>query len=161
MRTATRALAGTALLLVTLLVNAVHTQQPAAPAPMAEKAEEGIPITDPTVRKACGSCHRADEKGQMSRISFRRTTPEGWQTSILRMAALNAVQIGPATARGVVKYLSNNLGLAPEEAKTASWETERRLIDYKYTASPDTEIGCIQCHSMGRGISQRRSKDGW
>ena len=160
-RTATRALAGTALLLVTLLVNAVHTQQPAAPAPMAEKAEEGIPITDPTVRKACGSCHRADEKGQMSRISFRRTTPEGWQTSILRMAALNGVQIDPATAREVVKYLSNNLGLAPEEAKTASWETERRLIDYKYTASPDTEIVCIQCHSMGRVISQRRSKDEW
>lgn len=163
-RTATRALAGTALLLVTLLANTVYTQQPAAPAVAAApapKAEDGIPISDPTVQKACGSCHRSDDKGQMSRISFRRTTPEGWQTSIQRMAALNGVRIDPATAREVVKYLSNNHGLAPEEAKAASWETERRLIDFKYTASPDTEIVCIQCHSMGRVISQRRTKEEW
>ena len=150
-----------AILLVTLLANAVYSQQPAAPAGAAAKPEEGIPISDPTVQKACGSCHLSDEKGQMSRISFRRTTPEGWQTSIRRMAALNELQIDSATAREVVKYLSNNLGLAPEEAKPASWETERRLIDFKYTASPDTEIVCIKCHSMGRVISQRRTKDEW
>lgn len=158
---ATRVLTGTALLLVTLLANGVYTQQPATPATPAAKAEEGIPISDPTVKKACGSCHQSDEKGQMSRISFRRTTPEGWQTTILRMAALNGVRIDSATAREVVKYLSNNHGLAPEEAKAASWETERRLIDFKYTASPDTEVVCIQCHSMGRVISQRRTKNEW
>lgn len=158
MTTATRVLAGTVLILVTSLASGVYTQQPAAPT---AKPEEGIPITDPTVQKACGSCHRSDEKGQMSRISFRRSTPEGWQASIQRMAALNGMQIEPATARQVVTYLSNNLGLAPEEAKPAAWEVERRLIDYKYTANADTEVVCIQCHSMGRVISQRRTKDEW
>ena len=97
----------------------------------------------------------------MSRISFQRTTPEGWQTVIQRMASLNGLQIDPATARQVVKYLSNNLGLAPEEAKPAAFETERRLIDYKYTADKDTETTCIKCHSMGRIISQRRTKGEW
>ena len=165
MITATRALVGITLLLVTLLVGAVSTHQ--APAPAAQpaaptaKPDEGIPITDQTVQKACGSCHRADDKGQMSRISFQRQTPEGWQSTVQRMAALNGLRIDPATAREVVKYLANNLGLAPEEAKPAAWEVERRGIDFKYTASTDTEAVCIKCHSMGRVISQRRTKDEW
>ena len=162
---AARALTGTTLLLVTLVVNAVATQQPAAPAaqPAAPtaKPDEGIPIANQTVQKACGSCHRADDKGQMSRISFQRQTPEGWQSTVQRMAALNGLQIDPATAREVVKYLSNNLGLAPEETKPAAWEVERRGTDYKYTANADAEGVCNRCHSMGRVISQRRTKNEW
>src|SRR5262245_31323340 len=95
------------------------TQAPTA------KPEEGIAITDATTQKACGSCHRPDDKGQMSRISFQRNTPEGWQTQIQRMAALNNLNIDPDTARRVVKYLSDNLGLAPEEAKPAAWEADK------------------------------------
>lgn len=164
-----RALAITTILLASTLVVALRAQapqQPAAPtatttaAPTA-KPEEGIPIADATVLKACGTCHRPDDKGQMSRISFQRNTPEGWQTKIQRMAALNGLNIEPETARQVVKYLSNNLGLAPEEAKPAVWEAERRLIDFKYTASTDAESTCNKCHSLGRIISQRRTKTEW
>ena len=138
-------------------VRCAQAPQPTA-APTA-KPEEGIPITDATVQKACGSCHQPDDKGQMSRISFQRNTPEGWQTIIQRMAALNGLNIDPATARQVVKYLSNNLGLAPEEAKPAAWEVERRLIDFKYTANADAESTCNKCHSLGRVISQRRTQE--
>lgn len=145
------------LLLVTLLANAGFAQ-PAAPA---AKPDEGIPITDQTVQKACASCHRPDEKNQLSRISFQRNTPEGWQAVIQRMASLNGLQIDPQTARQVVKYLSNNHGLAPEEAKASAFEVERRPIDYKYTASADAETVCTKCHSMGRVISQRRTKSEW
>jgi quinohemoprotein amine dehydrogenase len=125
------------------------------------KPDEGIPITDATVVKACGSCHKPDEKQQLSRISFQRNTPEGWQTAIQRMAALNRLKIEPATARQVVRYLSNNLGLAPEEAKPAAFEVERRTPDYKYTANADAEGVCTKCHSMGRVISQRRTREEW
>jgi quinohemoprotein amine dehydrogenase len=164
-RRASRTLAGTTLILVTLLVNAGRTQQ-AAPAAAqqaapAAKPDEGFPITDPTVQKACASCHRADEKSQLSRISFQRNTPEGWQTVIQRMASLNGLKIDPQTARQVVKYLSNNHGLAPEEAKASEFEVERRPIDYKYTANADAETVCTKCHSMGRVISQRRTKSEW
>ncbi len=158
MTKATRAIALMATLLVTVLVGAVSTQQPAAPT---AKPEDGIPIADATVQKACGTCHRPDDKGQMSRISFQRHTPEGWQSTIQRMAGLNGLNIDPQTARQVVKYLSNNLGLAPEEAKPAAFEVERRLIDYKYTANADAESTCIKCHSMGRVISQRRTRGEW
>ena len=39
----------------------------------------GIPVTSDLVQRVCGSCHRVDEQGRMSRISYQRTTPEGWQ----------------------------------------------------------------------------------
>ncbi len=157
---ATRALAVVATLLATSLAGVVFSQQPPAAAPTA-KPDEGIPVTDAAVQKACGACHRPDAKGQMSRISFQRNTPEGWQSTIQRMAALNGLSIDPATARQVVKYLSNHHGLAPEEAKPAAWEAERRLIDFKYTASADAESTCIRCHTMGRVISQRRTRGEW
>lgn len=143
-------------------VAAVGQQAPeAAKAAPQAKAEAGIPIPDATVQKACAPCHTVDDKQQISRISFRRNTPEGWQETIRRMVALNGLRIEPQTARAVVKYLSNNLGLAPEEARPAAFEVERRIIDYKYTANADAEGVCNKCHSLGRVISQRRTREEW
>src|SRR5205823_8754431 len=96
------------------------------------KDDEGVPITNAKVKTVCGDCHKIDAKGRMSRISFRRTTPEGWQETIRRMAILNKADIDPGDAREIVKYLSDQLGLAPEEVKPAAFEVERRLIDFKY-----------------------------
>src|SRR5262249_686497 len=61
----------------------------------------------------------------------------------------------------IVRYLADHHGLAPEEAKPADFEVERRLIDFKYTADKDTESTCTNCHSMGRVIAQRRTKEEW
>ena len=138
-----------------------QTPAPSKPAAPTAKPEEGIPIADATVQKACAPCHSVDDKQQISRISFRRNTPEGWQETIRRMVALNGLRIDPQTARHVVKYLSNNLGLAPDEARPAAFEAERRIIDYKYSANADAEGVCNRCHSLGRVISQRRTRDEW
>ena len=170
MRSLPRSIIAAATLWVAALGSAWVAASPQAPAqapvnqtsagPVA-KPDEGIPITDATVVKACGSCHKPDEKQQLSRISFQRNTPEGWQVAIQRMAALNGLKIDPATARQVVRYLSNDLGLAPEEAKPAAFEVERRTPDYKYTANADAEGVCTKCHSMGRVILQRRTREEW
>lgn len=138
-------------------------QTPASPAPVTPPpAEEGIPITNQAVLKACGSCHRPDDKGQMSRISFQRNTPEGWQDTIKRMMALNGLRMDPAVGREVVKYLSDNLGLAPEEARPAAYEVERRVVvDETAFATDDVKGVCNACHSMGRVISQRRTRTEW
>ncbi len=93
-------------LLAAVLVHAVHTQQPAA-APVA-KPDVGIPITDQTVLKACGSCHRPDDKGQMSRISFQRKTPEGWETSIRRMASSMSSGAWRSTRRFTAMKISSS-----------------------------------------------------
>jgi quinohemoprotein amine dehydrogenase len=126
-----------------------------------EELDSGIPITNELVRKTCSPCHKVDDKLRLSRISWRRTTPEGWEQTIKRMISLNGLKLEPAEAREILRYLSNQLGLAPEEARPAAFEVEKRMIDYKYTANKDAEEVCIKCHSMGRVISQRRSKTEW
>jgi quinohemoprotein amine dehydrogenase len=131
-----------------------------AQTPPAAKADPGIPVTDQAVQKACSPCHRPDEKGMMSRISARRTTPEGWERTITRMMALNNLKIDAQTARAVVKSLSNSHGLAPEEARRSTYEVERRLVDetFKSTALNGT---CDSCHSLGRILGQQRTTADW
>jgi quinohemoprotein amine dehydrogenase len=159
-----RALVITSVILMGAIAHATHAPAPQTPANKSAstaKPEDGIPIADQTVVRACGACHRPDEKGQLSRISFQRNTPEGWQNQIQRMVALNGLNIDPATARHVVKYLADNLGLAPAEAKPAAWDVEKRWTDFKYTANADAEGACNICHSLGRVISQRRTRSEW
>lgn len=142
----------------------LRAQQPPAAAPTSStsSSDVGIPITSQAVRSACGSCHRPDDKGQMSRISFQRNTPEGWQDTIKRMVALNGVKLDPAVGREVVKYLSDNLGLAPEEARNAAYEAERRVVvDESRFATEELKGLCNACHSLGRVISQRRTRSEW
>ena len=68
----------------------------------AQNEAEGIPVQSELVRAKCGSCHRSDDKGRMTRISYRRATPENWERTIKRMATLNKVNLEPADARGVL-----------------------------------------------------------
>ena len=122
---------------------------------------EGSPIENDLIIANCSSCHTRDDSGRMTRLSYLRKTPEGWQTSIRRMVALQDVDIDPASAREMVRYLSNEHGIAPEELRPGLFEVERRLIDFDYEADDDTETTCIQCHSMGRVITQRRTSEEW
>ena len=130
-------------------------------APRATTPDAGYAIDHQVTIQRCASCHTRDAEGRLSRISWMRKTPEGWQTSIRRMVSLNGVELSPEEARAIVKYLSDRQGLAPEELEPARWEVERRLIDFDYEADDDTEATCIDCHSMGRVMTQRRTKEEW
>ncbi|MGH7617537.1 MAG: quinohemoprotein amine dehydrogenase subunit alpha [Gemmatimonadaceae bacterium] len=121
----------------------------------------GFVITDATTRTNCQSCHRRDSLGMLQRISFERKTPEGWEMTVRRMVALNNVKLDPVAARQIVRYLSDNQGLAPAELRPGRFEVERRMIEYRYTADPRTETTCRACHSMGRVITQRRTRGEW
>ena len=74
---------------------------------------------------------------------------------------MNDLSIEPEEAREVVQYLSNHLGLAPEEAKAGAFEVERRFIEHRYEADQDVETTCRVCHSLGRVINQRRTREEW
>jgi len=130
--------------------------QSAAPAP----AEEGIPVTNRLVLQKCGTCHTRDAKSNLTRISWERSTPEGWELATKRMMRLNGVQLTPEEAREIVKYLASYHGLAPEEAKPALYEAERRLQDEKV---PNTGVrdSCTACHTLGRIMSWRRTREEW
>ncbi|HUQ82445.1 MAG TPA: quinohemoprotein amine dehydrogenase subunit alpha [Gemmatimonadaceae bacterium] len=135
-------------------------QRPAAPA--RKDTTPGFAINDQTVIASCVRCHVRDStSGLMERLSYLRKTPEGWEISMRRMVALQNVRVDPATARAIVRYFSNAQGLAPAEARPARFESERRAIDHRYTADTRTEQTCRACHSLGRVMSQRRTRDEW
>ena len=133
----------------------------AAPVRAQSDTTAGYPIRDAAVIAQCSSCHAQDSTGRMTRISYVRKTPEGWETSIRRMVTLNNAQLEPEAARAVLRYLANEQGLAPEEAEPGRFEAERRMMDWEYKGDARTQATCKLCHSMGRVILQRRTKDEW
>jgi quinohemoprotein amine dehydrogenase len=136
--------------------------QPGSGAQAATPAkDEGIPVQSDLVRQRCGSCHKSDDQQRMSRISYRRATPENWERTIKRMVTLNHATLNPADAREILKYLADHQGLAPDEERPIAYEAERRSIDYTYTADKNTADTCSSCHSMARVLSERRTKEEW
>ena len=122
-------------------------------------SEPGIPVTDALVKKKCGGCHQADAQGNLTRISWIRTTPEGWEQAVKRMVRLNGLTLTPEEARQIVHYLATYHGLAPEEAKAVMYMAEHRMIDE--TVPPDMQGACNTCHAIGQPISWRRPKEEW
>src|SRR4051794_100566 len=127
-----RIVAGIALV---ALANGVWAQNPPsatasatqkAAAPARKDSTSGFAINDQAVIQNCSRCHVRDSSGVMQRLSYMRKTPEGWEISLRRMVALQHVRVDPATARAIIKYLSNAQGLAPAEARPARFESERR-----------------------------------
>jgi quinohemoprotein amine dehydrogenase len=108
----------------------------------------------------CSGCYRRDEKGNLTRISWIRTTPEGWQEAIKRMVRLNGLELTPADARVIVKSLSASHGLAPEEAKPVMYMSEHRIIDEAFS-SPTIRQTCASCHPLGRPQEWWRTKEEW
>ena len=126
--------------------------------PSTEKPPEGIPVTNQLAIEKCGTCHTKDDKGNLSRISWERTTPEGWEEAIKRMVRLNGLQMTPAEGRTILKYLSTYHGLAPEEAKPVMYMAERRIQD-ENVPNDNVRGTCMNCHALGRVFSWRRTKD--
>jgi quinohemoprotein amine dehydrogenase len=145
-----------------LLVESHSNGQPAA-APEAAKppAEEGIPVTDPVVLSKCGGCHIKDAKGNLSRISWERATPEQWEEALKRMIRLNGVRLEPGEAKAIIKYLSTYHGLAPEEAKPVMYLAEKRIQDETIIPNDTLRGACANCHPLARPLSWRRSAEDW
>jgi quinohemoprotein amine dehydrogenase len=129
--------------------------------PRRPKDPEGYRVDNATLVDRCSRCHAVGEDGRMGRISFMRKTPEGWQTSIRRMVSLHHVRLTPEQGREIVRYLSDHQGLAPEELEPGRYEVERRFDDHDYEGDKDVAKTCSSCHSMGRVITQRRTKEEW
>jgi quinohemoprotein amine dehydrogenase len=121
----------------------------------------GIPVASELVVENCSRCHRQDESGLMSRISYLRKTPEGWSASIRRMMSLNGASVDPAEAREIVRYLANRHGIAPEELRPALYEVERRKHLERRELPDVVRRTCTSCHSIGRIATQRRTAEEW
>src|SRR4030095_2375986 len=151
MHCATRAIS---VLLLLLITEVVAGAQEVVSTP-------GIPIDHQLTITKCGGCHHRDPNGMMRRLSYIRTSPEVWEQAIKRMVRLNGLSIKPEEAREILKYLSANNGLAPEEAKPIFWEAEHRLFRDQSDKIPDDALQqtCNYCHTIGRVLSQRRTRE--
>jgi quinohemoprotein amine dehydrogenase len=134
--------------------------QSATGAKPAGHSEEGLPVTDQRVISNCAGCHARDAQGDMTRISWIRTTPEGWEEAIKRMVRLHGAKLEPDDARKILRYLSDEHGLAPEEARPVEYFPEHRMIDEK-VPSEDITRSCVACHALAKPLSWRRSSEDW
>ena len=140
---------------------AVFLLTSALPVLAQDQTDAGIPVTDALVKARCGTCHTADERGQLQRISWARATPEGWQAAIQRMVRENDVSLTPQEARAIVRYLSTRQGLTPEESKPVMHYAERRVHDEAATVDAAVLEACGRCHEAARALSWRRTAEGW
>src|ERR1700690_4429156 len=125
-----------------------------------QPAEGGIAVRDPLVLRKCSPCHHQDAKGNLTRISWVRTTPEGWEMAVKRMVRLNGLDLNPHEARAIVKSLAASHGLAPEEAKPVLYISERKSIEESFP-NENVREACAACHPIGQARSWRRSKEEW
>lgn len=121
---------------------------------------EGFPIKSQLVRDSCGTCHQVDSQQRMSRISYARKTPEGWQESVLRMMRIHEVKLSPDEARQIVQYLADNQGLTASELDKISYALEER-DDPEQIPSEAVKQACGTCHSYAKLAAQRRTKEEW
>ena len=126
-----------------------------------DKDKEGIPVTEPLLHQKCTACHKPQEDGRLSRISYMRKTPEGWELSLKRMIRLNKVELTPEEARKIVRYLANDHGLARSEAERSLYEVERRVHWSEADEGEELRASCGECHTLGRVYSERRDAEEW
>jgi quinohemoprotein amine dehydrogenase len=148
------------VVIVAIAAQAALAQSGGSAAQGGNQSAQGIPIDNRLTIEKCGGCHKRDQNGIMGRLSYIRTTPEIWEQAIKRMIRLNGVALTPADAREIVKYLSNNNGLAPEEQESAWWEVDHSLPGHQYDYVPAAfGSACNYCHTIGRVLMQRRTRD--
>jgi len=119
-----------------------------------------IPVTDPLVVAKCSGCHRKDDKGNLTRISWLRSAPEGWQQALKRMVRLHGLTLSPGEARKIVQYLGDEHGLAPDEAKPGVYYFEKRHLDQEKYPEVVREA-CVSCHPYGQAMNWRRAPEEW
>jgi len=97
----------------------------------------------------------------MTRISYMRKSPEGWEISLKRMLRLYGVELEPDQARQMIRYLANDHGLARAEAASSMYEVERRVHWSEEKQAEDLRETCAKCHTLGRVLAERRDAKEW
>ena len=120
-----------------------------------------IPVASEVVRGACGGCHQVDSHLCMSRISYQRKTPEGWEDTIRRMGRMNGIPSSASQAREIIRYLADAQGLTSSEAQGIAYALERQLNVQENVPNDDVRTLCTRCHSYARIAGERRTREEW
>jgi quinohemoprotein amine dehydrogenase len=120
-----------------------------------------IPVASEVVRGACGGCHQVDSHLCMSRISYQRKTPEGWEDTIRRMGRMNGIPSSASEAREIIRYLADAQGLTSSEVQGIAYALERQLNVQENVPNDDVRTVCTRCHSYARIAGERRTREEW
>ncbi|QID16173.1 quinohemoprotein amine dehydrogenase subunit alpha [Nitrogeniibacter mangrovi] len=119
------------------------------------------PSGETLVNSKCTACHAPKADGQLDRISDSRRTPEGWDMTVARMGYAHGVKLTREERGAIVKYLSDNYGLAPEETEHYRYIIDRTPSVVEHAENQLVFDTCARCHSYGRIAVQRRTEDDW
>ncbi|MEE9393664.1 MAG: quinohemoprotein amine dehydrogenase subunit alpha [Planctomycetota bacterium] len=129
--------------------------------PKKPKIKPGLPITNELLKEKCVLCHQLDDRGHMTRISYMRKSPEGWEITLKRMVRLQQVYLEGDDARLILRYLASEHGLTREEAARGMYENERRVHWTEEKEDEDFRKTCAACHALGRVLNEYRDADEW
>lgn len=109
----------------------------------------------------CTACHEVTENGGLARISEVRKTPEGWDMTLFRMQHLHGLEVDSDERLAIIKYLSQEYGLAPSEAAPFRFVLEQRAHFVDKAVNEDLDALCGRCHTNARYGLQRRTEGDW
>ncbi len=113
------------------------------------------------VNDYCAACHEQGDDGGLSRISDVRKTPEGWDMTIFRMQHVHGLELEDDERFAIIKYLSAEYGLTPQEAEPFRYAIENRAYFIDVAPNDDLDALCGRCHTNARYGLQRRTADDW
>lgn len=113
------------------------------------------------VNDTCAACHQQGEDGGLARISEVRKTPEGWDMTIFRMEHLHGLELEEGDRFAIIKYLSDEYGLAPSESAPFRYVLEQRAHFVDSAVNDDLDALCGRCHTNARYGLQRRTEKDW
>ena len=110
----------------------------------------------------CSGCHPPHEEGgKLESIEHQRKTPEAWEMTIYRMLRTHGVNLEAGEARILIKYLSDQYGLAPSEVEPFRYALEKRNNTIEQHVPKEVKGTCVACHSYARIALQRRTPELW
>ena len=119
----------------------------------------GIPITNDLILTKCTDCHK-NNGGLVSRISYLRKSPEGWEETLWRHKRTHGVSITRDEKEALILYLSDRQGLAPAEVAPYAYTLEKRDTREKVEGQVIIDT-CMRCHSYAKTAIQRRTPEEW
>ena len=120
-----------------------------------------IPVESELVRSTCGACHLVDSHLCMSRISYQRKTPEGWEDTVRRMGRTNGIPSSASQAREIIGYLADTQGLTSSEVQGIAYALEKQRNVQENVPNEDVRNLCTRCHSYARIAGERRTREEW
>lgn len=119
----------------------------------------GIKVTNDLILTTCTPCH-SNDAGIVSRISFLRKSPEGWEETLWRHKRIHGLKVSREQKEALLLYLSDKQGLAPAEVAPFSYTLEKRDTREKVEGQAVIDV-CVRCHSYAKAALQRRTPEEW